>query len=212
MAALTTFAAQPIVNARTKEGSVLGALWSRSSSPVILVFLRRLGCALCRTTCAEYSDALPQLTAAGATVVCLSFEALGEGSDSDRSFEAGKYWTGPLYTISKDVYSALFGRKGMFNGFFGLADMSQSKLAACTDRKIGGNISGDGFLLGGQFIITPGGTVTLDKRQQFFGDDSSVEELLEGVAEAVELHRVAAAAGAAAAGGGGVQEWGGGKK
>jgi hypothetical protein len=213
---LLTFASHTITNSRTQEAAPLSSLWARG--PVVLVFLRRLGCQLCRATCAEYSEALPQVLAAGARMVCLSFEALGSGSDADGSFSAGRFWEGPLYVVDTAVYSALFGRKGLFNGFYGLADVSRTKLASCTERGIQGNMSNaaSGLFLGGQFVVSQRGVVVADHRQKFFGDDLAVEELLEGVAEALASDKAAAAAaeeGAAAAGAAQsprpeVKEWG----
>ena len=212
---LLSFSTHVISNARRPEETrQLCSLWE--ARPVVLVFLRRLGCALCRTTCAEYSEALPQFTASGASIVCLTFERLGEGSDSPPTFEAGGFWQGPLYTIDQSVYLALFGSKGLFNGFFGLADVSSTKLASCTERKISGNYSSpaSGLVLGGQFVVSRGGVVILDHRQRFFGDDLAAEELLEGVAEALALDKGAEpkAASSLEKLGTAIREWGGANK
>jgi hypothetical protein len=206
---LLSFASHTITNSRTGEAAPLSSLWA--GQPCILIFLRRLGCALCRTTCAEYTEALPKIQAAGARMVCLCFEALGTGSDKDGSFSAGKFWEGPMYQIDTAVYTSLFGRKGLFNGFFGLADVSSTKLASCTQRAIQGNLNNsmDGLFLGGQFVVSQCGRVVVDHRQKFFGDDLDAEELLEGVADALALDKAAAEA-AAAAQPEGVREWGGG--
>ena len=209
LADLLAFAEQLVTDARNTQTQVaLSSLWREG--PVILVFLRRLGCALCRTTCREYSEALPQIRAAGARMVCLCFEALGTGSDADGSFSAGKFWEGPLYTVPPEVYQALFGKKGLFNSFYGLADVSRTKLASCTERGVTGNLRGDGLFLGGQFVVSQRGAVAVDHRQKFFGDDLAVEELLEGVQEALQQDRAAAAAAAEQASRPQVQEWGGG--
>ncbi len=218
---LGDFGSIPIKNARTGEASQLSALWAER--PVVLVFLRRLGCQLCRVTCVEYSEEVGSVRAAGAEMVALSFEELGKGSDSDGSFEAGGYWRGPLYTVDVSLYEKLFGRKGLFSGFYGLADISKTKLAACTARGVTGNLRGDGFLLGGQFVCAAGGAVVLEKRQAFFGDDLTIEEIVEGVKSAAKLAadveelpgRVAAPGGGGggdAAGGGGGGGGGGGSE
>ena len=210
LADLLSFFELSVTDARTQAAAPLSSLWREG--PVILVFLRRLGCALCRTTCREYSEAQPLIRAAGARMVCLCFEALGTGSDADGSFSAGKFWEGPLYTVPPEMYQALFGKKGLFNSFYGLADVSRTKLASCTERGVTGNLRGDGLFLGGQFVVSQRGAVAVDHRQKFFGDDLAVEELLEGVQEALRLDKAAAAAAAAAeqAPGPQVQEWGGG--
>lgn len=61
--------------------------------------------------------------------------------------------------------------------------MSRTKLAACTDRGVKGNLKGDGMLLGGQFIIEKGGRVIREKRQSFFGDDLTVDDVLIALRE-----------------------------
>jgi len=162
----------------------------------------------------EVTEALPRLVATGARVVCLSFEALGEGSDKDRSFEKGGFWAGELFTLDSSVYKALFGRKGLFSGFFGLADISRTKLASCMEKNISGNMQGDGMALGGVFVVcSPTGEpprVLLDHRQQFFGDDPDAEELLEAIASAPPVSPPQPVAGGGSGGGGAreVKEWG----
>ena len=190
---LSDFADVQIRDARTGRAATLGSLWA--ASPVVLVFLRRLGCQMCRVTCVEYQEEAAAVRAAGAEMVALTFEELGKGSDADRSFEAGGYWKGPLYCIDIAVYEKLFGRKGLFSGFFGLADVSRTKLAACTSRGVTGNFRGDGLLLGGQFVVAPPGHVLLEKRQAFFGDDLTVAEIVEGLV--AEKGKAAAAGGEA---------------
>ncbi len=108
----------------------------------------------------------------GGKVVCVSHEHFGTGSDVDRSFEAGKYFLGPMYVDpTKAAYTALFSRKGLFNGFFGLADMNKETYQKSKDRKVTGNFAGDGFQLGGVFVVDTDGTVALDQRQKNYGDD-----------------------------------------
>lgn len=99
----------------------------------------------------------------------------------DRGFEAGKYFTGDLYVISKDVYGTLFGRKGLLNSFYGLGDMSKKAIDESKKRGVTGNFAGDGFQLGGQFVIDTDGTVLLDHRQGFYGDDEDNDALLDAI-------------------------------
>lgn len=111
----------------------------------------------------------------GVTLACLSFEAFGEGSDFDRSFEKYSFWNGPIYTIDKSVYQELFGRKGLMDNFYGLLDMD--KEAYERSKKTPGNMKGDGFQLGGQFVVQKGGQVKLDHRQKLFGDDAKLKDI-----------------------------------
>lgn len=169
-----------IVNARDpNDKRPLCSLWK--DKPVVLLFLRRLGCPICRAYIHALAKAKNLFEELGAELVCLSFEAIGEGSDYDHSFEAGKYWTGPLYTIDKSVYAQLFGRKGFFDNFYGLFDMDKKALQSVKDQNIKGNFSGDGFQLGGQFVIDTKGNVLLDHRQKLFGDDANFGDILKAV-------------------------------
>ena len=177
---LLVFSQTFIVNARdATDKRPLCSLWK--DKPVVLLFLRRLGCPICRAYIQALSKAASLFEELGAQLICLSFEALGEGSDFDRSFEAGKYWSGPLYTIDKSVYAELFGRKGFFDNFYGLFDMDKDALKSVKDQKIEGNYKGDGFQLGGQFVVDTRGRVLLDHRQKLFGDDAKFGDLLKAV-------------------------------
>jgi prostamide/prostaglandin F2alpha synthase len=149
----------------------LGDLWT--NRPVLLVFLRRLGCSICRAYVEELKEQMEEITEY-ANVAFLSFEEPGTGSDVDRSF-AG-VWSGPVHIISKKVYKQLFGRKTFFDGLFGLADMDTSLVKKHGTK---GNLSGDGFQLGGQFIVSKSGEVLLDHRQTRYGDDTPVEKILK---------------------------------
>jgi peroxiredoxin len=59
-----------------------GSLWEKK--PVVVVFLRRLGCPICRQYVREVETIRPAIEAVGGSVVCISFEKFGEGSDVDR--------------------------------------------------------------------------------------------------------------------------------
>jgi hypothetical protein len=179
---LASFKDQAIVDARSGAARPLASLWA--AQPVVLLFFRRLGCALCRTAALEYRDAVAAVEARGATAVALAFEALGTGSDADGSFEAGGYWPGPLFTIAADVFDELFGRKTLFSGLYGALDVSRAKIAAAKARGVTGNFIGDGLLLGGAFVVDKGGAVLVDHRSRFFGDDLRVDDILAALEKA----------------------------
>ena len=189
----------------------LSALWAEGapSAPgtapapraTVLCFLRRLGCKICRVL-AQDMEKLRGEVGAGARVVCLSYERLGEGSDADRSFTSGSFFGGEMYRVEQaEVYAPLFGRKGLLQGF-GLGSLltdKSGKLATAAARGTTGNLTGDGMQLGGLFVLSSAGVVLLDKRQAFFGDDATNEEVLAAIASCQ------AGAAPAAAGGGGSQ-------
>lgn len=169
-----------IMNSRdVNDKRTLCSLWKEK--PVVLLFLRRLGCPICRAYIQVFEKGKFFFEESGINIVCLSFESIGEGSDYDKSFEAGKYWSGPLYTIDKSVYAQLFGRKGFFDNFYGLLDIDKDAIQSVKDQKIVGNLRGDGFQLGGQFVIDTKGIVHLDHRQKLFGDDAKIEEIVNAI-------------------------------
>jgi prostamide/prostaglandin F2alpha synthase len=144
--------------------------------PCALFFLRRLGCPICRSYIELVEKFREEWEECGVNLVCLSFEAFGEGSDFDRSFEKHAFWNGKIYTISKQVYQELFGRKGLLDNFYGLLDMD--KEAYERSKSTPGNLKGDGFQLGGQFVVNKRGTkVLLEHRQKLFGDDARLENI-----------------------------------
>jgi prostamide/prostaglandin F2alpha synthase len=175
MVGITQFAMRTITNARNpKETLHLQDLWM--DKPCALFFLRRLGCPICRSYIQMVEQFREDYEKKGARLVCLSFEAFGEGSDSDRTFTKYSFWNGPIYTIDKIVYQELFGRKGMLDNFFGLLDMD--KEAYERSKQTPGNLKGDGFQLGGQYVVHRG-IVKLEHKQKLFGDDAKLVDMFD---------------------------------
>jgi prostamide/prostaglandin F2alpha synthase len=175
---VTDFGKVTVRDARDRKQVVtLESFWT--DSPCAFFFLRRLGCSICRSYIKIIDTIRNEYEQKGIRLVAFSFEAIGTGSDSDGSFEAGGFWKGPLYTIDKSVYEALFGRKGLFDNFYGLLDID--KEAYKRAKGTPGNFKGDGFQLGGQFVVKRGGEVVLDRRQKAFGDDAPVTEIVEAL-------------------------------
>lgn len=173
---LQQFALRTITNARNvKETTTLESLWS--DRPCALFFLRRLGCPICRAYIQMVERFREEYEKRGVRLVCLSFEAFGEGSDFDKSFTKYSFWNGPIYTIDKVVYEELFGRKGLLDNFFGLLDID--KEAYERSKSVSGNMRGDGFQLGGQFVVAKGGTILLEHRQKLFGDDAKLTDIFD---------------------------------
>ncbi len=177
---LYQFANTLVVNSRDRtEKQALKDLWSEK--PCIFLFLRRLGCMICRSYAAQMEQLRPLIEKKGGRVICMSFEFFGEGSDEDRSFEAIGFWKGPIYTIDKSVYAELFGRKGFFDGFYGLLDMNKDAVKKAKAKSTPGNFKGDGFQLGGQFVVNTDGIIVFEHRQKLFGDDASFEQLYTAI-------------------------------
>lgn len=183
MASILEFGDRYITNARNpSERSLLKDLWS--TKPCALFFLRRLGCPICRAYIQMVERFREEYEARGVNLVCLSFEAFGEGSDFDRSFTKYAFWNGPIYTIEKTVYQELFGRKGFFDNFYGLLDIDKQALERSKDTP--GNMKGDGFQLGGQFVVHKG-SVKLEHRQKLFGDDAKLIDIFTALDSCLKL-------------------------
>lgn len=177
MTSLFDFSNETIVNARNpKETVVFSDLWK--DKPCALFFLRRLGCPICRSYIQIIEQFRIEYEKLGCRLVCLSFEAFGEGSDFDHSFTKYKFWDGPIYTIQKSVYQQLFGRKKLMDNFYGLFDMD--KEAYERSKSIPANLKGDGFQLGGQFIVHKN-KIVLEHRQKLFGDDAKVTDIFSAL-------------------------------
>ena len=174
MVSLTQFSERVIVNARTPTETLqLQDLWK--DKPCALFFLRRLGCPICRSYIQMVERFREEYEKRGVRLVCLSFEAFGEGSDFDRSFTKYSFWNGPIYTIEKAVYQELFGRKGLLDNFYGLLDID--KEAYERSKTTPGNMKGDGFQLGGQYVVAKGGKILLEHKQKLFGDDAKLVDI-----------------------------------
>ena len=175
---LQQFSLRTITNARNpREKLHFESLWAEK--PCVLFFLRRLGCPICRSYIQMVEPFREEYEEKGVNLICLSFEAFGEGSDSDRSFTKYSFWNGPIYTIDKIVYEELFGRKGLLDNFFGLLDIDKD--AYERSKSTPGNLKGDGFQLGGQFVVAPGGKILLEHRQKLFGDDAKLLDIFDAV-------------------------------
>lgn len=177
---LIEFADYDLYDAKTRRPTKLRALWERA--PVVLVFLRRLGCQLCRLRASEFEAARPIVAQAGANIVCVTFEYLGEGSDYDNSWSLVACWTGALLADPSQVlFRRLFRRKGLFDGFYGLTDMSRARVAQSSALGFNkqSNIRGDGLMLGGVCVVDVGGEVMLDHRSKYFGDDVPIRVVLD---------------------------------
>lgn len=182
MVSLGTYKNISVTDARDPLNSIqLHSIWE--TKPTLFLFFRRLGCALCRSYAKQIEGHRQKFESLGVQVVAMSFEAFGEGSDSDRSFEAGGFWLGPMYVIDKRVYEKLFGRKGLTNSFFGLLDMDKEAMATAKSAGIQGNLRGDGFVLGGQILVNTNGEVIFEHKQKRYGDDATVEQLLAAITE-----------------------------
>ncbi|CAI5974066.1 unnamed protein product [Closterium sp. NIES-64] len=99
--ALKDVSVERIVGPGNDEVVKIGSFWE--SQPVVIHFLRRFGCRICRGGAMDMSRAIPHLHNAGVRVVAIGLDHLGMDEFID-----GGYWKGELYIDDgKRAYRAL---------------------------------------------------------------------------------------------------------
>ena len=125
-----------------------------ASQPVVLIFLRRFGCQLCRSYAVKLSEELhPILKKNNVGFAAVGLERLGL-----EEFQQGNFFSGDLYVDEgKKAYQALqLPNLGWIKGITGLFNSSTRAWNAET-KKMGvqGNFRGDGFQLGATYVLGP---------------------------------------------------------
>jgi prostamide/prostaglandin F2alpha synthase len=123
-----------------------------SIQPIVLIFLRRFGCQLCRSYALKLSNELqPILKKNNIGLVGIGLERLGL-----EEFQSGNYFSGDLYIDQgKKAYQIL----GLpYLGWLkGITEVFSRSTKAWNDetKKMGvqGNLKGDGFQLGATYVL-----------------------------------------------------------
>uniref|UniRef100_A0A3Q3WB55 Prostamide/prostaglandin F synthase n=1 Tax=Mola mola TaxID=94237 RepID=A0A3Q3WB55_MOLML len=149
------------LKSETGETVELQSLWQDQA--VVLFFLRRFGCQICRWIASEISKLEPDLRAGGVALVGIGPEELGL-----KEFKEGGFFKGRkqyLYTAISVVPAAM-GKK--------VRDIS----AKAKSDGIQGNFSGDLLQSGGMLIVDKGGEkVLLHFIQDSPGDYLPLEDI-----------------------------------
>lgn len=141
--------------------------WSKG--PVVLYFIRRFGCILCRHNAAILSRCKTALEAKG-----IRFIAVGPEHEGMEEFVAEGYFAGEVYADpNRACYKALKLKRGSLLSL--LSHRVRTLIATAANLGIKGNMKGDLKQLGGLFVMSPEGDkghckVTLEFRDAFFGD------------------------------------------
>ncbi|KAJ9057843.1 hypothetical protein DSO57_1004625 [Entomophthora muscae] len=155
---------------------VVSDLWKRTT--VILKVLRRFGCPLCRYESRLLSELKPELDALGIKLAAVGFEDVGLSD-----FLAGGYWDWDiLIDTERSVHKALNLPKLPVSA--GLKDLmsaaTRSAIAAAQKAGITGDLKGDGFQLGGTFVVEKvTGELLYDFKQVGAGSYCSLKEIYE---------------------------------
>lgn len=161
-------------SAETGENVELQSLWRDQT--VVLFFLRRFGCQICRWMASEISKLEPDLTASGVALVGVGPEELGL-----KEFKEGGFFKGSIYIDEqKKTYKDLgFKRYTAISVVPAALGKKVRDIAAKAKAEgIQGNFSGDLLQSGGMLIVAKGGeNVLLHFIQDSPGDFVPLEDI-----------------------------------
>jgi len=151
----------------------LSDMWTKK--PIVLVFLRHLGCIFCREQIARLKADYHKFQSRGAEIVCI---AQGD-SKTGKAFTILFDLPFPVLMCGADL--SVFKNYGLQRGtlwqLFGLDAVVNGIRAVLAGHKQG-PISGDGFQMPGVFVIDTSGTVLLARRHRTAADNPDNAELL----------------------------------
>ncbi|XP_042356659.1 prostamide/prostaglandin F synthase [Plectropomus leopardus] len=164
----------------TGESVELQSLWK--DQPVVLFFLRRFGCQVCRWMASEVSKLESDMKASGVSLVGVGPEEFGL-----KEFKEGGYFKGSIYIDEqKKTYKDLgFKRYTAISVVpAALAKKVRNAASKATVAGIQGNFSGDLLQSGGMLIVAKGG----EKVLVHFIQDSPGDHLpLEDISKALGI-------------------------
>jgi len=174
-----------LTNAKSGEKIPCNDLWK--DNDVVIYFLRRFGCPVCRWISKEISSIKPTLDANNVKLI-----GVGPEKNGLEEFIEGNFFSGDLYLDeTKDVYKTLgFSRFSML-GALGAAVDKETRRINDEAKKIGisGDLKGDLRQLGGLIIIRKGGEQVMyfkqDKASEYVKNSEILKQLSlsEGVSD-----------------------------
>ncbi|XP_030585708.1 prostamide/prostaglandin F synthase [Archocentrus centrarchus] len=158
----------------SEEKVELQSLWQ--DQPVVIFFLRRFGCQVCRWTASEISKLEPDLKANGMALVGVGPEEFGL-----QEFKQGGFFKGSLYVDEqkkcyKDLHFKRYTALSVVPAALG--KKVRDVAAKASAEGIQGNFSGDLLQSGGMLIVAKGGEkVLLHFIQDSPGDYVRLEDI-----------------------------------
>uniref|UniRef100_A0A8C6FZ65 Peroxiredoxin-like 2A n=2 Tax=Moschus moschiferus TaxID=68415 RepID=A0A8C6FZ65_MOSMO len=147
------------------------ALWEKNGAVIMAV--RRPGCFLCREEAADFSSLKPKLDELGVPLYAVVKEHV---KNEVKDFQP--YFKGEIFLDEKKMFYGPQRRKMMFMGFVRLG-VWQNFFRAWNGG-FSGNLEGEGFILGGVFVMGPGKQgILLEHREKEFGDKVNLTSVLE---------------------------------
>ncbi|XP_029947305.1 prostamide/prostaglandin F synthase [Salarias fasciatus] len=152
----------------------LQSLWQ--DQPVVLFFLRRFGCQVCRWTASEISKLEPDLKASGVALVGVGPEELGLQEFRDGGFFKGSIYVDEQKKCYKDLGFKRYTALSVVPAALG--KKVRDVAAKASAEGIQGNFSGDLLQSGGMLIVAKGGEkVLLHFVQDSPGDYIPLEDI-----------------------------------
>ncbi|KAI7795020.1 prostamide/prostaglandin F synthase [Triplophysa rosa] len=181
---LTKLGANQLKNTTSGEMVEVGSLWREQT--VVLFFLRRFGCQVCRWLAAEVSKLEKDLKANGVALVGVGPEVLGV-----KEFKDGGFLKGEIYIDEKkQCYKDLgFKRYNAINIVPAAMGKKVREIASKASAEgIQGNFSGDLLQSGGMLIVAKGGEkVLMHFVQNTPGDNASLEDIAKALGISVSV-------------------------
>lgn len=168
----------------TKERIPFAELYSKAQGPIIIKFLRRFGCLLCREGAFDLCELKPELDKKygkdSVSFYAIGLELFGyEEFKNDQYFPCGKI----LIDDKKKLYEiAGFIKDGVFSGlakYFSSA--TQKRIKEANKKGFDGNWRGDKSQIGGVLILTPKGEIIYEFKQKNLGDEPKKDEILRAL-------------------------------
>jgi len=155
---------------------------------------------MCREEAHKLWQKEAELEQLGARLVCVVKEVLPEQITQF----VPKYWSGELYhDEDKGFFKALGGgqvrQKGVFSLLGGTVRSNNSRASQYL-KDVGGesNLTGEGFIMGGLYVLDASGNVTYSFVEENFGDHAPLDTVMAAVkttADTAPTTSVAAGAG-----------------
>nr|CAB3265206.1 prostamide/prostaglandin F synthase-like [Phallusia mammillata] len=174
---LQTIGENQVKHFPTGEEVQLKSFWA--DNDVVIYFLRRYGCPVCRWLAKNISRLQPIFDSNNVKLVGMSPQT--QGSDE---FLKSKLFSGELYIDEKKkCYKDLeYQQYSFFGALMALKDKDTQFLSQkAKEEGISGDIRGDWYQMGGLLVIRKGGEVLLNFKQQKGSDHVENPEILKAL-------------------------------
>jgi peroxiredoxin len=172
--------AQMTVLDETDAATLLGSFWTRR--PVVLAFVRHLGCIFCRQQVAGLSKRVPEIERRGATLVVVA----PSKTEHIAAFRKSTGYKGALFV---DPTLRAFRTAGLVRGrastYHPLAVLRGIGAMARGFRQVGRH--GDVVQQGGTFVLGPGNRVRYEWRDRYAGHHPDLDAVVGALPEKTPL-------------------------